>query len=180
MERQSHLSERMRAVLVDWIVEAHKKFKLLPETLFMTVNIIDRYLDISTITREKLQLVGVTALFISAKYEEIYPPPLKDFVELTQKAYSKTEVLTMEGNIVNSLKFNLTVPSSLRFLERYSRVEKLDKRSFFLAQYLLELSLVEYKFVKFSESLKASASIYLTNKLLKKSTCWTDATSVHA
>lgn len=74
----------------------------------------------------------------------------------------------MEGNIVCALKFNLTVPSSLRFLERYSRVEKLDKKSFDMSQYLLELSLVEYKFVKIPESLKACAAIYLTNKLFKK------------
>lgn len=124
-----HLSERMRCILIDWIVEAHKKFRLLPETLFMTVSIIDRYLDLATCTREKFQLVGITALFISAKYEEIYPPPLKDFSEMTQKTYSKAEILQMEGNIVCALKFNLTVPSAYRFLERYSRVEKLDKKA---------------------------------------------------
>lgn len=180
IEKQTHISERMRAILVDWIVEAHKKFKLLPETLFMAVNIIDRYLDVATISREKLQLVGVTALFVCAKYEEIYPPQLKDFIELTQKAFTKSDILAMEGSIVNSLKFNLTVPSSLRFLERYSRVEKLDKRSFDLSQYLLELSLVEYKFVKFPESMKACAAIYLTNKLFKRAVCWTDVTAAHA
>jgi len=98
--------------------------------LFMTVNIIDRYLDLATCTREKFQLVGITALFISAKYEEIYPPPLKDFSEMTQKTYSKADILQMEGNIVCALKFNLTVPSAYRFLERYSRVEKLDKKAF--------------------------------------------------
>lgn len=73
----------MRCILIDWIVEVHKKFKLLPETLFMTVNIIDRFLELATCTREKLQLVGISALFIAAKYEEIYPPPLKDFVDMT-------------------------------------------------------------------------------------------------
>lgn len=179
MEKQQHISERMRSILIDWLVEAHRKFRLLPETLFITVNIIDRYLDIATCTREKLQLVGVTALFIAAKYEEIYPPPLKDFSEITQRAYTKTEILQMEGNIVCALKFNLTVPSSMRFLERYSHVDRMDKRSFDLSLYLLELSLIEYKFVAVPESLKACAAMYLTNKLLKKTTCWSDILASH-
>jgi len=86
----------------------------------------------------------------------------------------------MEGNIVCALKFNLTVPSSLRFLERYSRVERLDKKSFDMSQYLLELALIEYKFVKVPESLKACAAIYLTNKLLKKNICWSEVVAAHS
>lgn len=137
MEKQTHISDRMRAILIDWIVETHKKFKLLPETLFITVNLVDRFLDRATCNRENLQLVGVTALFIAAKYEEIYPPSLNDFVEVTQRAYKKYDVLQMEGNIICALNFNLTVPTSLRFLERYSRVDKLDKRSFDMSLYIL-------------------------------------------
>jgi cyclin B len=79
----------MRAILVDWIIEVHLKFKLLPETLFITVNLIDRYLSIINIKRNNLQLVGVTAMFIASKYEEIYAPEVKDFVYITDYAYSK-------------------------------------------------------------------------------------------
>ena len=64
----------------------------------------------------------MAALFIAAKYEEIYPPPLKDFIEITQKSYSKAEVLNMEGVIMCALNFSLTVPSALRFFERYSKL----------------------------------------------------------
>ena len=79
----------MRAILVDWIIEVHLKFKLLPETLFITVNLIDRYLSMINIKRNNLQLVGVTAMFIASKYEEIYAPEVKDFVYITDYAYSK-------------------------------------------------------------------------------------------
>lgn len=88
------MNESMRAILVDWLIEVHIKFKLLPETLFLTVNIIDRFLTIvKPIKRAKLQLVGVTALMIATKYEEIYPPTIKDLVYITDNAYSKEEIL---------------------------------------------------------------------------------------
>lgn len=86
----------MRAILVDWIIEVHLKFKLLPETLFITVSLIDRYLEQVQIKRTNLQLVGVTAMLIASKYEEIYAPEVKDFVYITDNAYTKDEILQME------------------------------------------------------------------------------------
>lgn len=120
---QNDINEKMRAILIDWLIEVHLKFKLLPETLFLTVNIIDRYLEkVTDIHRTKLQLVGVTAMLIASKYEEIYAPEVRDFVYITDKAYTKEEILKMEQNILYALDFNLTFPSSLRFLERYCKV----------------------------------------------------------
>lgn len=92
MEDQQFINERMRSILVDWLVEVHLKFKLVPETLYLTVNIIDRYLAKTEVSRPKLQLVGVTALLIASKYEEIYPPELRDLVYICDRAYSKIEV----------------------------------------------------------------------------------------
>jgi cyclin B len=79
----------MRAILVDWLVDVHAKFKLVNETLFLTINLIDRFLEKTLVSRKNLQLVGVTCMFIATKYEEIYPPDLKDFVYVTDKAYTK-------------------------------------------------------------------------------------------
>ena len=92
MEDQQFINERMRSILVDWLVEVHLKFKLVPETLYLTVNIIDRYIAKTEVSRPKLQLVGVTALLIASKYEEIYPPELRDLVYICDRAYSKLEV----------------------------------------------------------------------------------------
>ena len=86
----------MRAILIDWLIEVHYKFKLLPETLYLTVNLIDRYLEKCITHRSKLQLVGVTSMLIASKYEEIYAPEIRDFVYITDKAYSKEEILRME------------------------------------------------------------------------------------
>ena len=93
MQQQQDINEKMRAILVDWIIEVHLKFKLLPETLFITVSLIDRYLEIEQIKRTNLQLVGVTAMLIASKYEEIYAPEVRDFVYITDNAYTKEEIL---------------------------------------------------------------------------------------
>lgn len=79
----------MRATLVDWLVQVHMKFKLLTETLFITVNIIDRFLSVCMgIEKDQFQLIGVSALLIATKYEEIYPPTVKDLVYITKKVYT--------------------------------------------------------------------------------------------
>lgn len=92
MESQKHINERMRAILVDWLVEVHLKFKLVPETLYLTINLIDRYLERAEVARSKLQLVGVTCLLLGSKYEEIYPPELRDLVYICDRAYARQDV----------------------------------------------------------------------------------------
>lgn len=126
MRKQQDITESMRAILVDWLIDVHLKFKLLPETLFLTVNLIDRYLSIKTMARGKLQLLGVSALLIATKYEEIYPPTIKDMVYITDNAYSKDEILAMESTVLVSLDFNIQQTSQFRFLERYAKVNKCD------------------------------------------------------
>jgi cyclin B len=92
-ETQTDINERMRSILIDWLVEVHLKFKLFPDTLYITVNIIDRYLSLKPVTRSNLQLVGVTAMLIASKYEEIYAPEIRDFVYISDKAYTKEQIL---------------------------------------------------------------------------------------
>ena len=119
MINQPDINEKMRRILVDWLLKVHGKFKLLPETLYLTINIIDRYLSSETVTRKVLQLIGVTAMHIACKYEEIYPPEATDFVYITDNAYTKKELLDTEYNILKTLNFNLTFVSAYRHLERF-------------------------------------------------------------
>ena len=173
---QKDINEKMRAILVDWLVDVHLKFKLLPETLFLTINIIDRYLEKNAIARQKLQLVGVASMLIACKYEEIYAPEIKDFVYVTDKAYTKEDILFMEGTILCGLDFNLTFTSSFRFLERYAALSNFDEKMVMLARFLLEMSLVEYKMLKYSLSNLASSAVYLVNKIKKKE-AWSEVLS---
>lgn len=119
MSHQTDINFNMRAILVDWIIEVHLKFKLLPETLFITINLIDRYLSQTNIRRKNLQLVGVTCMFIASKYEDIYPPPVIDFANITDNAYTTTQIFEMEFSVLSTLNFNITCCSPYRFLERF-------------------------------------------------------------
>jgi G2/mitotic-specific cyclin-B, other len=174
---QTDLTERMRGVLVDWLVEVHWKFKLYPETLFLTVNLLDRFLSVKpNIPRNQLQLVGITCLLIAAKYEDIYAPEIKDIVHICDKTYKKEEILSMEVLILNTLCFKITTPSALLFLLRMAKIARCDERQFYLAQYCLELAVADYQlWTNYSSSQLAAATLFLSSKLLRKSPAWSQA-----
>jgi G2/mitotic-specific cyclin-B, other len=162
----------MRAILIDWLVDVHLKFKLLPESLFLTVNLIDRYLSREKVGKEKLQLVGVTCMLIASKYEEIYAPIVSDFVYITDNAYSKEEILRMERKVISTLNFDLQITSSLRFLERLQRVLSVDPLFLNLSKYFLELALVDFAMLSHAPSLHAAAALYLSLKMAKVNKNW--------
>jgi hypothetical protein len=128
MSEQVDITERMRAILVDWMVEVHVKFKLLTETIFLSVNLVDRFLAVKPITRTKLQLVGITAMLLASKYEEIYSPELRDFIHIADKAYTREEILRMERLMLTTLDFNLSCSTPLHFLRRYASFVRVRRR----------------------------------------------------
>ena len=168
MGRQDDINGKMRAILLDWLVEVHLKFKLMHEVLYLTVNIIDRFLQVERVTREKLQLVGVTAMLIACKYEEIYAPEVADFVYITDNAYEHNEILIMERYMLKILGFNLGVPLPLHFLRRDSKAANADAKTHCTAKYLMELCCVEYHMVKYAPSMIAASSLYCTLDILNK------------
>lgn len=172
MKSQPDINDRMRGILIDWLIEVHLKFKLVPETLYLTVNLIDRYIEIEKVKRDKLQLVGVTAMLIACKYEEIYPPEVKDFVYITDNAYSNKEIMDMEYKMLKKFEFNVTVISSYRFIERFTKLSQDNESTFFLTQYMLELALIEYKMIKYRPSMLASGALYLAHKIMGKADAW--------
>ena len=95
MKKQSDINHSMRAILVDWLVEVAEEYKLLPQTLYLTINYIDRFLSVMSVLRGKLQLVGTACMLVAAKYEEIYPPDVSDFVLITDDTYTTKEVKTL-------------------------------------------------------------------------------------
>ena len=168
MTRQAHINEKMRAILIDWLVEVHLKFKLVPETLYLTVNLIDRYLLCSLVERSNLQLVGVSSLLLASKYEEIYPPELKDLVYITDKAYTQEQILSMEEKMVKALKYRMTIASIHCFMMRYLKAGHADRRMVWLASYISERMLQEYSMLKYLPSMIAACSVYIARKNLAR------------
>jgi len=176
LDRQPEISPRMRAILLEWLVEVHYKFKLVPDTLYLCINLIDRYLakDVQT-PRKKLQLVGGTCLLLASKYEEFRPPEVGDICYIMDNAYTRDEILDMEVSILNVLKFRVTVPSALQFLVFLIKgmgMRARDDYHFFLAQYLVESTLLDTKFLKYKPSEIAAAGLYLANRIKKCPAPW--------
>jgi cyclin B len=165
MLKQKDINSTMRAILVDWLTDVHIRFKLKTETLFLTINILDRYLEKEQVKKDYLQLIGVTAVFISSKCEEIYPPELKDFVYITDYAYTKEQILCAEQKILYTLGFNLNAPTSKCFLQRLSMLHQPSEKVLFLAQYLLELSLIESGMLKYEPSVLACSALNVASEL---------------
>ncbi|KAE8617606.1 hypothetical protein XENTR_v10009136 [Xenopus tropicalis] len=160
------INERMRAILVDWIVQVHSRFQLLQETLYMGIAIMDRFLQVQPVSRSKLQLVGVTSLLVASKYEEMYTPEVADFVYITDNAYTASQIREMEMIILRVLNFDLGRPLPLHFLRRASKSCSADAEQHTLAKYLMELTLIDYEMVHFNPSEIAAAALCLSQKIL--------------
>lgn len=111
------------------------KFKLLPETLFLTVNLIDRFLSVHKLQAQDMRLLGIAALLIATKYEEIYPPGVKDFIYVSKNSVSREEILHMEMFILTTVEFDIQQTSPYRFLERFNKIGLADSTTFYLAWY---------------------------------------------
>ncbi|GLT50826.1 hypothetical protein SLA2020_242860 [Shorea laevis] len=160
MVQQIDINEKMRAILIDWLIEVHYKFDLMSETLFLTVNIIDRFLSQQTVVRKKLQLVGLVAMLLACKYEEVSVPIVGDLILISDKAYNRKELLEMERLMLNTLQFNMSFPTPYVFMRRFLKAAQSNKKVELLSFFLIELALVEYEMLKFSPSLLAAAAIY--------------------
>lgn len=178
MEAQRDLNGKMRAILVDWIVEVQFKYRLLPETLFLTVSLIDRYLSRASVARTRLQLVGVAAMFIAAKYEEIHPPEVADFVYISDNVYTKEEVLEMECSMLSTLQFYICCPTVVHFLDRLVTINKCNELHRCAVQYASELALLDIRLVRFPPSHLAASAMYLTNELMGRNPVWPTAMAV--
>ena len=164
MERQSDINEQMRAILIDWLVEVHYRFRLKSETLFQTVWIIDTYLSLVEITRAKLQLLGIASLLIACKSQEIYYPQLNEFIDITDGAYAKNELIDMEKKVLKILDFNIVAPTANDFYNIITKAFCFDQKQFYLGKYFLESSLIDYRMIKYSSSVIGVSCAYIVMK----------------
>ena len=166
MRKQNEITEVMRAILVDWLVEVQESFELNHETLYTAVKITDIYLSKKQVKKEDLQLVGATACLIACKIDERIPPLVDDFLYVCDDAYNRDELMKMERKMLKVVGFDLGYSLSYRFLRRYGRVCRVTMPVLTLARYILESSLMEYKLnVDTSESKLAASCLVLALKM---------------
>mmetsp|Transcript_36896 Transcript_36896/g.59690 ORF Transcript_36896/g.59690 Transcript_36896/m.59690 type:complete len:395 (+) Transcript_36896:91-1275(+) len=163
---QRDVNPTMRGILVDWLVEVAEEYRLLGETLDLSVNFIDRYLRTHQVHRGRLQLVGITCMLIAAKYEEIYAPQVDEFVYISDNTYGREEVLYMETDILNQLNWEVAAATPKAFLKRFNKAAHADPVTAMLAQYIAELALQEYSFLKYLPSNIAAASLSIALQVM--------------
>ncbi|KAF3770739.1 hypothetical protein M406DRAFT_217651, partial [Cryphonectria parasitica EP155] len=165
---QLEIQWSMRSILMDWLVQVHSRFSLLPETLFLTVNYIDRFLSCKMVSLGKLQLVGATAIFIAAKYEEINCPSVQEIVYMVDNGYTMDEILKAERFMLSMLQFELGWPGPMSFLRRISKADDYDLETRTLAKYFLEVTIMDERFVGCTPSYIAAGAHCLARLILNK------------
>ncbi|KAJ1405257.1 Cyclin-like [Sesbania bispinosa] len=179
MDSQPEINERMRAILVDWLIDVHSKFDLSLETLYLTINIVDRFLAVKTVPRRELQLVGISAMLMASKYEEIWPPEVNDFVCLSDRAYTHEQILFMEKIILGKLEWTLTVPTPFVFLVRFIKASVPDEALENMAHFLSELGMMHYATLMYCPSMVAASAVYAARCTLNKSPIWNETLKQH-
>ncbi|KAJ6750932.1 hypothetical protein OIU85_001464 [Salix viminalis] len=165
LQSQPDINGKMRSILVDWLIEVHRKFELMPETLYLTINIVDRFLAVKMVPRRELQLVGISSMLLACKYEEIWAPEVNDFVCISDNAYIKR---ASSGNGESNLgKARVaSIPS--------------DKETESLVFFLSELGLMQYPVVvKYGPSKIAASAVYAARCTMDKSPFWTETLKHH-
>ena len=168
MTRQAELTWSMRTILMEWLIEVHSKFRLLPETLLIAVNLVDRFLTLRVVSLAKLQLVGLTAMFIAAKYEEVICPSIQHFIHMTDESFEMEEMLRAERYMLSTLQFDLSYPNPLHFLRRISKADDYDMQTRTVAKFLIEIVLVEQRLIGVESSRLAAAAIWLARLGLER------------
>ncbi|PRT54512.1 G2/mitotic-specific cyclin-4 [Wickerhamiella sorbophila] len=174
MAQQREIQWSMRSILIDWLVQVHHRFNMLPETLFLCINYIDRFLTAKVVSLSKLQLVGAVALFLAAKFEEISCPSVGEIAYMVDHGYTSDEILKAERYMIDILEFNLAFPGPMSFLRRTSKADDYDLETRTLAKYLLEVTIMDQRFVGSPPSWTAAAAHYLARHMLQKGP-WTPA-----
>lgn len=167
MSAQNEITWAMRQTLVDWLLQVHLRYHMLPETLWIAINIVDRFLTKRIVSLVKLQLVGVTAMFIAAKYEEILAPSVDEFVFMTENGYTKEEILKGERIMLQTLDFKVShYCSPYSWMRKISKADDYDIQTRTLSKFLTEVTLLDHRFLRVKPSLVAAVGMYTARRML--------------
>ena len=164
MTLQKSINDKMRAILVDWLIDVHFRFDMKKKTLFNCIYIIDAFLSKNLIDRKYLQLLGMAALLISCKETEIMYPSLNSVLALSDFSYSLQELTNMERFVMKILDFDILAPTAEEFYAINAEYFKFGEKQRFFGEYFLDASLIDYNLLKYNQSTIAVACGYIVMK----------------
>ena len=175
LQDKKFFNEKNRGIIYQWLVKNNHKWKLNDDTVFMAMNIMDRYISKNKVENSEFQLVGISSYLIASKYEDIYPPYIEDLSQICNFIYTSDDIIKKEYEILSRLKFDILYNSSYKFLTfLHAIVEKENTKLLYLAQFILELSLENLEILKFSQSKRALAALLLAKKIMQIKRSWND------
>ncbi|XP_028673456.1 G1/S-specific cyclin-E2 isoform X2 [Erpetoichthys calabaricus] len=166
------LQPKMRAILLDWLLEVCEVYALHRETFYLAQDFFDRFMVTQeNINKNMLQLIGISTLFIASKIEEIYPPKLHEFAYVTDGACSVEEIIDMELIILKALNWDLCPETIISWLKLYIQMASLDEeRNVLLPQFpqetfiqvaqLLDLCILDINCLEYQYGVLAAAAFY--------------------
>jgi cyclin B len=169
---QKEITDRLRAVLINWLVDVQVSLTLTVETLYLSINIMDRFLRQCVIPRDKFLLVGIAAMFLASKYEEILPPECNDFIYISDSVCTKSEILQMERLLLTTIRFKLTIVSPLDFIRIYVKLMTVPVNFYSLCKYLHETLIMDIQVLRYITSLIAAGVIYLARAMTMQKPLW--------
>nr|XP_020473022.1 G1/S-specific cyclin-E2-like isoform X2 [Monopterus albus]XP_020473023.1 G1/S-specific cyclin-E2-like isoform X2 [Monopterus albus] len=170
LQRHPRLQPKMRAILLDWLFEVSEVYSLHRQTAYLAQDYFDRFmLTQKDVGKDYLQLIGITALFIASKIEEIYPPKICEFAYVTDGACDMWDIQRTELHILKALDWNLHPETSISWLKLYAQVEaQKEAENFLVPQFsqetyiqitqLLDLCMMDIGSLDYSYSVLAAAA----------------------
>ena len=164
MKNQCDINERMRAILVDWIIEIQDFLHLERKTIFLTIYIMDLYLSKNIIEKKKFQLLSIACLLSSSKINGFQRPIVGKLVQLSDNCCNKEELRQMEIKVMKCLKFEVFLPTAEEFYNIISKQYKFERKQRLVGEYFLDCSLLSYELLKYKPSVIAAACAYIVMK----------------
>ncbi|KAK1929799.1 Cyclin-A1-1 [Phytophthora citrophthora] len=170
---QLDINEKMRTILVDWLVEVSEEYELDSQTFHKAVNLVDRCLKKIKINRKQFQLLGCACMMIAAKFEEVYGPNVEEFVYISDQTYTAEEMLDMEAQVLKALEYRVASTTCYGFMHRYTKAGCTTDKQRALVWYLCDFALLFYHMVRFKPSVLVASAVYLARLMTGEAEPWT-------
>ena len=173
LQDKKYFNEKNRSIIFNWLVKNNFKWKLKDDTIFMAMNLMDRYISKYPTKNSEFQLIGISSYLIASKYEDIYPPYLDELSQICNYIYSNDDIIKKEYDILSGLNFDILYNSSYKYLTfLHSVTDKENMKLLYLAQFILELTLENLEILEHSQCLRAISALFLAKKILQIKKSW--------
>ena len=173
LQDKKHFNEKNRSIILHWLIKNNSKWKLKDDTIYMAMNLMDRYISKFKSQNSEFQLIAISSYLIASKYEDIYPPYIEELSQICNYIYSTDDIIRKEYEILAGLNFDILYNSSYKYLTfLHSIADNQNMKLLYLAQFILELSLENLEILEHSQCQRALSALLIAKKILQIKKSW--------